>query len=120
MNTAPSKPSRFAWINVALVLSALVLAGVLASFLRRGFERGATFPLFDNQAMAAVTSQAGGYSMLTANSNNEEIVLVLDARREQLMVYRAENTQSVQPLQRVSLPQMFTEARAKQLNLPMK
>ena len=120
MSTPTTISTRPAWINIGLSASATALALALAALVQRHSDRGGSLPSFDSQALAAVTAQAGGYMMLTAGSNNEEIVLVLDNRREQLMVYRAENASFVQALQRVSLTQMFAEAKAKQQGLPLK
>ncbi len=61
---------------------------------------------------SGMVSQVSGYSILTSDAGTDDIVIVLDNRNEELMVYRTEG-QSVQLYQKVALPRLFTEARAR-------
>jgi len=64
-------------------------------------------------AQAALVSQSGTYTIMTSDGTNEDLVLVMDGRSEQLLVFRTERLNELQLLQKLSLPQMFGDARAK-------
>ncbi len=72
-------------------------------------------PLFGDPAhgRGGMVTSAGGYTTMTANVDSEDVLLVLDSRSEQLLVYRVQNLQSVELRDRQSLPGLFTTARAR-------
>jgi len=84
-----------------LSLGAVMLGGVLAA------------GLLQPEAEAGVVSQAGTTTILTAEVSNEDIVLILDARTEEILAYRTDLQRGMELLQRVSLPQVFSDARAR-------
>ena len=84
------------WASAA-TLGALVL--VQASGLR------------GNQAMAEMVSQAGEFTMLTTDSGTEEVLVVLDNRSEQLLVYHIRAQKTLELMQNVSVSKMFESAR---------
>lgn len=61
---------------------------------------------------SGMISQVSGYSLMTSDAGTDDIVLVLDNRNEELMVYRTEG-QAIQLYQKLPLPRLFTEARAR-------
>jgi hypothetical protein len=115
----------------AFVLAALVvlqagrLAGGVAGVPRvaggAAAERGpAAVPgvigaLFESRALALpardVVSQVGPYTVLTFDGGNEDILLVLDSRAEDLYSYRVVNQNRLDLLGRESLSEMFASAR---------
>lgn len=64
-------------------------------------------------AHAGMVSQAGQHTILTADASNEDLVLVLDERSEELLVYRTDINKGVQLFQRLRLPEVFVDARAR-------
>lgn len=86
-----------------LVLSAILLAAAAVWIL--GVDKA-------DATMADVT-QAGSYTVLSTEASNEDVVLVLDGRQEDLFVYRVDPRNGIELLQKVSLPQAFTDAKAK-------
>lgn len=62
-------------------------------------------------ARAEMVSHVGEYAVLTTDGGNEEVLLVLDQRAEELYVYRVENQSVVELLARESLPELFAAAR---------
>lgn len=87
---------------VALAAALAVLIGVQA--LRLG-----------TPARADVVSSTGGLTVMTAEASSQDVLLVLDGRAEELMVYRVENQNSIELHNRYSLPRVFAEARNKAL-----
>lgn len=61
---------------------------------------------------SGMISAVSGYSLMTSDAGADDIILVLDNRNEELMVYRTEG-QAIQLHQKVPLPRLFTEARAR-------
>ncbi len=84
-----------------LAIGALLLGSVIAS--------GLASPL----AVAGTVSQAGSTTILSAEVSNEDIVLVLDARTEEILAYRTDLQRGIELLQRLSLPQVFSDARVR-------
>ncbi len=66
---------------------------------------------------SGMVSQAGGYTVLTSDAGNEDIVVVLDTRNEQLMAYRVDAAGVIQLQQKVGLPKLFSDARAKSMGV---
>lgn len=89
------------WVS-AICLFALILA-------QGWFNSRPALP----EANAGVVSAVGPLTILTAESNNEDLVLVLDNRAEELFVYRTDIRSGIQLHQRLTIPQVFAEARAR-------
>lgn len=64
-------------------------------------------------ASGAVVSQTGGLTCMTTDIINEDLLLVLDSRNEELFVYRTDPKSGMQLLQRYPVPQMFIDARGR-------
>lgn len=97
------------WSRTVLAISAVLLAGLLATLL--------VVPSRASSATAAEASLAdvtrvGDYTMITADGGNEDIVLVLDNRNEELLAYKVRNQTTVELLQKTSLPELFERGRA--------
>jgi hypothetical protein len=61
-----------------------------------------------------MVAQAGVYTALISGGGNDDLLLVLDGRSEELLVYRPEGNQGVpQLVQRLNVPTLFTEARTR-------
>lgn len=67
---------------------------------------------------AGMVSATGEITSMTVNTGNEDALIVLDGRTEQIYVYRAGVRDGVQILQRVDLNQAFTDARARFMGTP--
>lgn len=93
--------------NAVLGLAAVLLAALLAVQMWRPAP-----------AEGAVVSRAGGLTVLTCDAGNEDILVILDERNEWLNVYRTDGRLGVQLLQRLPLPDLFAEARARSLGRP--
>jgi hypothetical protein len=88
--------------NVALVASAMVLGGLILTQASK---------LAGSEARADVVSTTGGLTSLTFEAQNEDLLAVLDARSEQLLVYRVANKAGQDLVQTLSVPRLFIEAR---------
>ena len=62
-------------------------------------------------AKGDMTATSGGYAVLTTDGGSDEPLMVIDQRRELLLVYQVENQTRVLLRQRVELPQLFADAR---------
>ena len=60
-----------------------------------------------------MVSNAGDYTMMTFSVGNEDMLITLDNRSEELYVYRVENQNAVQLFQKLNLPKLFNEARTR-------
>jgi hypothetical protein len=130
MNTllAPAQSERTPQRNPAAVVLTLTLALLVGALIARFHARpavsapSASLPLaFDvASALAApgVVSQTGGLTVLTTEAGNEDLVVVLDARNEEMFVYRSDLKVGMQLLQRYPVAQLFTDARARTIGGP--
>lgn len=104
--TTPAAPARSAfsalWAS-AFVLLALVLIQA-ETMLAQPFERG-------DAAHAGMVSQTGNLTVMTADAGADDLLLVLEGRTEELLVYRSDRN-GVQLQQRLSVPKLFQDARA--------
>lgn len=107
MTTTNIEPSRSPRHKATLWTTAALMSGVLGWLLA---PAGWFAP---DPVHAALVAQSGSYTIMTTDSTNEDLVLVLDGRSEQLLVFRTERLNELQLLQKLSLPQMFGDARAK-------
>lgn len=101
--------------RLALWASAFVLAGLVLVQLRLTSVVHGAPPIFGGSQTASggMVAQVGGYTALTSESGNEDILVMLDARNEELFVYHIENQNSIQLLERQNVPGLFAEARAR-------
>lgn len=110
MNLASTAPDRLARRgNIALSLSALVLFGLIATVAGRGLPVARA---------AAEVAQSGDYTALTCDGGNGDILVVLDGRTEQLFVYKVQNQNAVNIVQREDLGRIFADARARVRGTP--
>jgi len=92
----------------------LVLAALLAGLVVLRAGRVGPEPV----ALADMVGDAGSYTAMTTASGSEELLYLVDDRSEMLMVYRVVNGRAVEMMDRQSLPQMFSAARASWLGAP--
>jgi hypothetical protein len=64
-------------------------------------------------AHAGMVSRTGQHTILAADASNEDVLLVLDGRSEELLVYRTDVNKGIQLFQRLSLPDVFTDAKTR-------
>ena len=90
-----------------------VSAGVLAGMI---VVQGGGF--FDSPAQAEMATVNGSYSLMTTDGGNDEILVVIDSRQENLMVYRTFNDTELRMLEREELSGLFSRARARAMGAP--
>lgn len=89
-------------ITTALGVSALGLLALAAAMWNPGSAKA-----------QPMVSNTGGYITMTAKGGSEDMLYVLDARTEQLSVYRTELQKGTSLVARISLPEAFMEAKAR-------
>ncbi|HYE60776.1 MAG TPA: hypothetical protein VD997_02170 [Phycisphaerales bacterium] len=99
----PTRPPFNALWASAFVLLALVLIQA-ETMLAQPFERG-------DAAQAGMVSQTGNLTVMTADGGADDLLLVLEGRTEELLVYRSDRN-GVLLQQRLSVPKLFQDARA--------
>ena len=67
--------------------------------------------LAQHSASAGMVSQVGQLTVLTADAGNEDVLLVLEGRSEELFVYRTDRN-GIQLQQRMQIPKLFQDAKA--------
>jgi len=85
--------------NAVLSATALILAALIVLLAARP------------AAHADVVGQTGNLTALTLTASPQDVLLVLDGRSEELMVYRVENQNSVELHARYTVPRIFADAR---------
>jgi len=105
LNTSRSRAVRTLLLGTALVASALLVVQAAARVPQLGGG--------GSGSRAGMVSQSGPYTVMSSDAGNEDIVAVLDNRNEQLMVYKVENSQSLQLYQKLALPRLFMDAKAR-------
>lgn len=100
---------RRSGVRAALTGTAVVAAGLLV------VQAAARVPQIggSSSARTGMVSQTGPFTIMTSDAGNEDIVVVLDNRNEQMMVYKVENSQSLQLFQKLALPRLFLDAKAR-------
>ncbi|MBS0197550.1 MAG: hypothetical protein JSR77_12410 [Planctomycetes bacterium] len=102
--TPAADPRRTALWASAAILGGLLAVQLLAAAPPLGGGGGAS---------GGMVSQRGAHTILTADANNEDITLVLDGRTEQLFVYRTNTQSGIQMFQKLNLPTVFADAKAR-------
>ncbi len=112
-NTTSGALPRSLTITLWATLLALVatLFGMFATPSRSATPTLSWLP--EGAAHGAVVSQTGGLTCMTTDVGNEDLLLVLDSRNEELFVYRTDSKTGMQLLQRYPVPQMFIDARGR-------
>ncbi len=101
-NTTPCSPAEKSLIAL-LALCAVTLGGLLANGLAAG-----------TPANADIVSTAGGSTtILSTEVSNEDLILILDSRTEELLAYRTDVQKGVQLVQRLNVPTVFADARGR-------
>lgn len=93
----------------ALWASAAVIAGLIIVQASRMPGDG---------AYAEMVSSVGEYTVLTTDGGNEEVLLVLDNRNEDLLVYKVKAQKELELFQKVDLDKLFIDARASARSRP--
>jgi|GEM_PF-1943918 len=114
MPVMPAAPTPDGAWPAALWASSFVLAGLLvarlaptaAEALAQPGDRGGT------ASAAGTISAAGSLQMMTLDAGNDDVVLILDGREEELFVYHNDPREGVQLMKRYPLAQLFAEGRA--------
>jgi len=91
---------------VALWLLAVGLLAVLVSVITRATPAVAAYP-----AMFDTTGVSGPITALTASGGSDEVMMVIDHRTEQLLVYHVRNQTVLELRTRQDLRELFANAR---------
>lgn len=100
------------WASAGALAAIAVFGLVSPSGGLRGGAGGGS-PVGTASALADMVMKDGSFTMMTTASGNEETLWVIDERTEQVLVYGVGTAQSVELLDRQSLPVLFTQARAR-------
>lgn len=103
MSTTPPTSARVSLdkATVGLCLSGAALLALIA--LRAG-------PMLA-PARADLVASIGDYTMLTFDAGNDDVLLVMDSRAEQLFAYRVRNQNSFELIEPYDLKDVFIRAR---------
>ncbi len=104
---ATSGATRFGPGQSTLWASALVLTALII------MQASRVVP-----AQAEMVASDGDFTMMTTDAGTEEALFVLDNRAEMLSAYIVVNQSSLQLQDRLSLPKVFSDARARTTGLP--
>ncbi len=85
-----------------LVGSAIVLAALIVFVLGRD----------PAPARAEMVAHVGDYAVMTTDGGTAELLVIIDNRSEDLLIYRVEKQASVDLYRRYSLSRLFADARA--------
>jgi len=105
----PASPARDMLAQASLLAGAIILSTLVTCQVLRLFSG----PGLESTALAGLVSEAGGVTMLTVEANSDELVFVVDNRAEELMVYKADNNQTLDMLQKYNVPELFSAAKAR-------
>lgn len=102
-DTEPRTPRALGLDIPSTVLSLTALAMVLV-LLIAGWQGS-------QQARAEMVTQTAQLTVMTADGGNEDVLLILDGRAENLSVYRVQNQNTLDLFKRYELPKVFGDAR---------
>lgn len=108
-----SAATRSGVLSRAAVPALWMIAGVLLGVaLFRGDDSSAqVIRGLANRASAGMVSRSGNYAVLTNESGNEDLLVVLDERTESVLVYRSDPQKGIELQQKLSVPRAFEDAR---------
>jgi hypothetical protein len=112
---------RLAPLTRAAVPALWLIAGVLVGIaLFRGDDSNAQGIIrgLANRANAGMVVHSGNYAVLTSESGNEDLVVILDQRTESVLVYRGDPQKGIELQQRLALPRAFEDARLRTIGKP--
>lgn len=89
--------------NVFLAASAFVLAGLIV------FASG----VWTSPAKADLVASTSSLTALTAESQNQDVLFIVDNRSERLLTYKVVNQTSLELFATYDLARLFSEARAR-------
>lgn len=113
--TPPAAPSATQTAPWSTPQRTLALAAAVLGLLCLLQIVPAISTLLQREAQAGMVSSSGQLTVLTAEASNEDLLVVLDGRGEDLYVYRTDARNGMQLFQKLAVPQLFAEARAKNL-----
>lgn len=108
-------------VSRALVPALWVIAGILIGVaLFRGEDSSAQSVIrgMANRAEAGMVSHSGSYAMMTNESGNEDLLVILDQRTESVLVYHGDAQKGLELEQRLALPKAFEDARLRTVGRP--
>lgn len=111
MNDHTNQLKARKWFAATLVLSAGTIGFLIVTDAAAQLGQGG------GGSRSGMVSHAGGYTVMTSDAGNEDVVVVLDARNEQLLAYRVESAGAVQLQQKIGLPKLFNDAKAKAMGV---
>lgn len=82
-----------------------------AAFVLAGLVIVQASRLGGGEARAEMVSRAGEFTMLTSATSGEDILLAIDNRREQVLVYKVVNQSAIELFRKYDLPRIFLDAR---------
>lgn len=131
MDTTPTTPTstptpsvnaaRSGLFTRAAVPALWMIAGVMLGIaLFRGDASNAQDIIrgMANRAHAGMVSHSGTYAVLTSETGNEDLIVVLDQRTESILIYRGDLQRGIELQQRLNLPKAFEDARLRTLGKP--
>lgn len=95
-----------AWLTLSAVTLAVLIV-VQAGRLPLGMKPDLTPAAYAD----LVSLRVGDQSMMTFNGGNDDVLMVLDSRAEQIVTYRVRQQQQLELLNAYSLPEMFSTAQ---------
>jgi hypothetical protein len=115
MSSTPPPTPRRSRLESLLLLS----AGALLAFAAWAWISGPLSALRGTPAVADVAIAGTDHGLLTSDGGGDDVLVVLDQRNEELLLYRPVNGRTIDFRGRFSLRQLFTEARATGAIAPM-
>lgn len=113
-STRPPNPRR-SRLEALLTLT----AGVLLACAAWAWLSGPLAALRSTPAIADVAIAGADHGLLTSDGGGDDVLIVLDQRNEELLLYRPLNGRSVDFRGRFSLRELFVEARINGAIVPM-
>ncbi|GJQ30546.1 MAG: hypothetical protein HBSAPP03_24300 [Phycisphaerae bacterium] len=98
--------------NTTMLWASAIALGLLA------LVQGVRVADWPGEARAEMVARSGVVTVMTADGGNDDVLLVLDERAETVSIYKTDTRNGVQHVQTLSLPTLFTEARARALGRP--
>ena len=120
MSTPPLVPPTPSGSRRSRAESLLLLtAGALLACAAWAWTAGPIGALRGTPAVADIALAGADHGLLTSEASGDDVLLVLDQRNEELLLYRPVNGRSIDFRGRFPLRQLFAEARATGGIVPM-